>query len=247
MFTQNFFTDFDYFIQLITDRHPFAFSRYNDGEARVLKNEDVGNKDGWFYKKDRDLAFRAALRQGLLVNHPDFLYGLPSEQSDRENHAYFLERITTSLGCVTHGNLFSLANSPKFYQGMLPALHQAGQKIVLIANEKIDQEKTKEKLGDFTFFPLKGCCVKMWNEGRDHLRGRIDLHLSEPGPFTFLVCAGPLAKIIIHETWLAAPQHTYIDIGSALDQTFFKKSWRADHREPAKYGSLAPQWKLASS
>lgn len=244
MFTQDFHDDFSAFEQRLRDGHPFAFSRYNDGEARILKNGDVGNKDGWFYHKDRDLAFRAALRHALLINHPHFFYGISSEESDAENHHYLKGQLSIPLDRMTHGNIFSLSNSGRFHQDLLPILRDSGKKLVLIASEKINQGKSREQLGDFEFFPLRGCCVTLWNRHRDHLLGRLDLAISDPSPKIFLVCAGPLAKILIHKAFELAPAHTYLDIGSSLDLTFFPKSWRADHREPEKYNHLSPRWML---
>ncbi|MFQ3671015.1 MAG: hypothetical protein SNJ84_06120 [Verrucomicrobiia bacterium] len=67
-FTQDFEADFTLMLDWIKQGRAFAFSRFNDGESRVLRNEDVGNKDGWFYKANRDLIFRAALCRALLFD-----------------------------------------------------------------------------------------------------------------------------------------------------------------------------------
>lgn len=79
---------------------------------------------------------------------------------------------------------------------------------------------------------------------RDHLLARLDWEISRRQNAVFLVAAGPLAKILIHEGWTLDPSHLFLDIGSTLDPVFFGKSWRADHREPERYAHLKPRWKL---
>ena len=49
---QNHRKDFYEALEKIKTLNSFAISRYADGEASVLKNLTVGNKDGWLYKKD---------------------------------------------------------------------------------------------------------------------------------------------------------------------------------------------------
>lgn len=225
----------------------FAFARFNDGEARILRNEDVGNKDGWFYKKDRDLIFRSALRRSLNATEPAFLYGLSSEESDPTNHAYLLSQIRCPLSQVTHGNLFSLSNALRFRNELIPALQATGREIVLIGSDRIRQEPACKLLGPFRHFPLKGCCVRLWMKHRDHLLAQLDWEVTRRKQAIFLVAAGPLAKILIYEGWHLDPEHLFLDLGSTLDLVFFGKSWRADHREPNRYGHLKPRWKLTPS
>ena len=49
--------DFYEALEKIKTLNSFALSRYADGEASVIKNLTIGNKDGWLYKKDKNLIF----------------------------------------------------------------------------------------------------------------------------------------------------------------------------------------------
>ncbi len=243
-FQQNFATDLNLMLGWVREGRAFAFSRFNDGEARVLRNEDVGNKDGWFYKADRDLVFRAALRRSLLADDPAFFYGFSSEETDRETHRYLLEQVRCPLDRITHGNLFSLANAARFQSEFLPALRETGRELVIVGSAKLNRDSTRRLVGPFHHVPLKGCCVRMWMNERDHLLARLDWEVTRRRDAVFLVAAGPLAKILIHEGWKINPGHIFLDLGSTLDLVFFGKSWRADHRQPDRYASWSPRWKL---
>ncbi|MFQ5735691.1 MAG: hypothetical protein ACE5GY_02385 [Thermodesulfobacteriota bacterium] len=62
MMRQMFREDLDEVLRLTVESDSFALARFADGEASVMKNMTVGNKDGWLYKKDKNLIFRRRSR-----------------------------------------------------------------------------------------------------------------------------------------------------------------------------------------
>ena len=43
-------------LNLISESKSLAISRFADGEASILKNLDVGNRDGWKYVSDKKIS-----------------------------------------------------------------------------------------------------------------------------------------------------------------------------------------------
>ena len=70
--------DYEEVLSLISKSKSLAISRFADGEASILKNVNVGNKDGWKYVKDKNLAFRSYLRRSLTLSDDNFIYGISS-------------------------------------------------------------------------------------------------------------------------------------------------------------------------
>jgi len=85
------------------------------------------------------------------------------------------------------------------------------------------------------FVPIPGNCVAFWEKERDRMRGRLDLEASTRLGAIFLVAAGPLSEILIHELWQVNPRNAYLDIGSTLDPILFHRKSRDYHTQGARY------------
>ena len=75
-------------LNLISESKSLAISRFADGEASILKNLDVGNRDGWKYVSDKNLAFRSYLRRSLTLSDENFIYGISSRNVDEKNYFF---------------------------------------------------------------------------------------------------------------------------------------------------------------
>ena len=89
--------DFYEALEKIKTLNSFVISRYADGEASVLKNLTVGNKDGWLYKKDKNLIFRSDLRKSLTCADKNFVYGISSRNIDEKNYLFLRQIYSAGL------------------------------------------------------------------------------------------------------------------------------------------------------
>ncbi|MBW2558584.1 MAG: hypothetical protein JRD69_07125 [Deltaproteobacteria bacterium] len=127
---QDFKDDFFEMMRLIVESASLAFARAADGEANILKNNTIGNKDGWLYKKDKNLIFRADLRKSLLCTDPGYIYGLSCTCCDETNHKYLLDVVKTDLGHLTFSNLWVNSNFNLFHEHFFETLKKSKKDIV---------------------------------------------------------------------------------------------------------------------
>jgi hypothetical protein len=117
--TQDFRGDLDRMLGMIVQCESLAFARYADGEAGVLRNRTIGNKDGWLYTQDLNLAFRRDLRLSLECADPGYFYGLSCRCCDAPTQQFLLAQLKVPLAQVTFSNLWVNANFPTFQQRFL--------------------------------------------------------------------------------------------------------------------------------
>lgn len=239
---QSFREDFDEVLGVIRASDSFALSRFADGEASVLRNVTVGNKDGWLYKKDRNLVFRADLRKSLLCSDPGFVYGLSCSCCDKATHDYLLEQVRTKPENLTFSNIFVNANFAAFNELFVRTLRESGRPVVLCTNKKARVENLDRMVPVRDFIPIPGNCVEHWEKRRDEIRGLLDLKGSTWRGAVFLFASGPLSEILIHDLWQVNPRNVYLDIGSTLDPILFNRQSRGYHKTGHEFSQRVCVW-----
>jgi hypothetical protein len=239
---QSFKDDFYEILKLIVESDSLALSRFADGEANILKNNTIGNKDGWLYKKDRNLVFRADLRRSLLCTDPGFIYGISCTCCDEENHRYLLDNLKTGRENLTFSNIFVNANFPLFQENFLRALAASQKDIAICTNKKARIENLDSLIPVKDFIPVPGNCVEYWEKGREYIRGLLDLKGSTFSNRIYLFAVGPLSEILIHELWRINPKNILLDIGSTLDPLLFRRKSRDYHRENSVFSNRTCVW-----
>ncbi len=240
--TRDFKNDFFEILRRITDSNSLALSRFADGEANVLKNNTIGNKDGWLFKKDKNLIFRRDLRMSLLCTDPGFVYGISCTCCDAENHRYLLDNIKTTRENLTFSNIWVNANFPLFNEHFLKTLASSKKDIVICTNKKADLRSLERFIPIKDFIPIPGNCIVYWEKYRDYMKGLLDLKGCSYKNAIFLFAAGPLSEILIHELWLINPNHIMLDIGSTLDPLLFKRKSRVYHFDNSDFSQKVCIW-----
>jgi len=239
---QQFREDLDEVLRLIIESKSLALARYADGEASVLKNMTVGNKDGWLYKKDTNLVFRRDLRRSLLCADKNYLYGLSCSCCDKVNHEFLLNAVRAPLEQLTFSNLWVNANFPVFQERFLPVLCTSGKPVVICTGSKARVSDLEARIQISGFIPIPGNCVVYWEKHREYVRGLLDLYASQHSNAVFLFAVGPLSEILIHEMWQANPRNIYLDIGSTLDPILFRRRSRAYHTTGHEFAQRICTW-----
>lgn len=242
MMKQDFKADFYEVLRMIRESESFALSRFADGEASILKNKTVGNKDGWLYKEDRNLVFRADLRRSLLCEDSGFNYGISCTCCDEENHRFLLSQLKTELKNVTFSNIWVNSNFDLFNQHFLKTLHSSKRPIVICTNKKAKIRNLEPYIRIDDFIPVPGNCIKYWQSNKDYIKGLLDLKGTTHKNAVFLFAVGPLSEILIHELWKVNPDHISIDIGSTLDPYLFNRKSRSYHHQGHEFAQRTCVW-----
>lgn len=239
---QLFKEDHDEALRLIEQSDSFALARFADGEASVLRNITVGNKDGWLFKKDKNLAFRRDLRLSLLCTDKNYYYGLSCSCCDETNHKFLLENVKAPQENLTFSNIWVNANYPSFNEKFLPTIKKTGKPVILCSGSKARISELEKFVHVTDFIPIPGNCVVHWEKYRDHVRGLLDLKATQYKNAIFLIAVGPFSEIVIHQMWQANPQNIYLDIGSTLDPFLFRRNSRCYHTSGHFLSKRVCQW-----
>jgi hypothetical protein len=242
MMTQDFKGDFFEIMRMIVEADSMAFARAADGEANVLKNNTIGNKDGWLYKQDKNLIFRADLRRSMFCSDHGFIYGISCTCCDRVNHEYLLKLLKTDRSHMTFSNMWVNANFPLFMEHFFKTLKSSGKDIIICTNAKAKIKNIETYFPVKAFMPIPGNCVTYWEEKRDYTRALLDLHGSTRESSIFLFAAGPLSQILIHELWQINPRHIMLDIGSSMDPILFNRKSRDYHNISSNFSQRVCTW-----
>lgn len=228
---QMFREDLEEMLRLIAESDSLALARFADGEACVLQNITVGNKDGWLFKKDKNLIFRRDLRKSLLCTDANYYYGLSCSCCDKKNHDFLLGEVRAPLENLTFSNMWVNANYPVFKERFLQTIRNTRKPIILVSGSKARINDLNSQIPISDFIPIPKNCVVYWEKNRDWMRGLFDLKASMNRNAIFLFAIGPLSEILMCEMWKVNPRNIYIDIGSTLDPMLFRRKSRCYHTE----------------
>ena len=240
--TQDFRGDFDELLGRFDSGKPFAFARYNDGEARVLANQPVGCKHEWQYRPEKDLHFRSSLRESLRIQDNAYFYGLPSWDMSPWMHDLVRGLTAGRRESLTFAALFANGNHDRFLEEFVPRFRRSNRPKIFVGNARLSRPRLEEALGISDFLPLAGDCIQLWKRRERELLDLLDLKASLSRGAVFLVAGGPLGKILIHALWKVSADNVYLDVGSALDPLLFGRPTRAYHRDPTNR-AVIPCWK----
>jgi hypothetical protein len=242
MIKQDFKDDFFEMMRLIAESDSLAFARAADGEANILKNNTIGNKDGWIYKRDKNLIFRSDLRKSLLCTDPGYIYGLSCTCCDEINHKYLLDIVKTNLKYLTFSNLLVNSNFKLFNKHFFETLKKSKKDIVICTNKKAKISNLGESISIKDFIPIPGNCVVYWEKHREYVKGLLDLKACSYSNTIFLFAVGPLTEILIREMWTVNQNNIYLDIGSTLDPVLFNRKSRNYHSEGDEFANRTCVW-----
>jgi len=234
--------DFYEALDMIRKSDSLAISRCADGEAGVLKNNTIGNKDGWLYKKDKNLIFRADLRESLTCTDDNFIYGISSRNVDEENYQFLRRFVRQRLEYMTFSDIWVNANYELFNQLFLKTIQETKRDVVFVTNPKAKLKRIDSVVNITDMIPVKGNCITTWEKNRGFMKGVLDLHASLTDGRVFLVAAGPLTNIIIYHMWRVNQKNIYIDIGSTLDPLIYSRKSRNYHKDGHPDRNVVDAW-----
>ena len=229
--------EFDTLLSRVRQKQYFAFSRFGDGEVRVLKEQSFTCPE-WQLSGSKAIAFRQALADSLFYQHPDYLVGIPCscrEHVDRYR-AYLLDNFDLSQTQLTFAALFVNAMYRRLQRELVPELK--AYPVVLIANENTRLDCfQKHGFNVKQFFPVPNNAWLSFDQIVGKIIQYLDTHhLTD---HLFLLSAGPVANIIIPALHKRHPQNTYLDIGSSLNAQLGLPQGARNYLQPLGWKRLA--------
>jgi len=195
----------------LKEREPFSFSKYADGEYKILRNEPITNCDNWTFSPQDHKKEQALLLESFVYKHDNYIVGISCPCCQPLDHIQWM-RETVQTKNVTWANLFVNSNYSFFVNKIIPLFNRWQKNIYLFANEDGLRKQMPFKVTEY--FPLN---MKAWQE--PFLSHWVDLGIKkakESEGCLFLFSGGPLGNILSYELHKANPTNTYIDIGSTI-------------------------------
>lgn len=214
MFTTDstFKSDLEFLFRKVKNRDNFAFSKYADGEYKILVNENITNCDGWVFDKNKNNIEYQKLLESFQYEHEDYYVGISCPCCQPQSHVNWM-RENVGTENPTWANIFVNSNYNFFVDNFIPEFDKWEGKISLFAN-KIGQNKELPFRVD-NYYPLE---LESWKE--PHLSTIIEESKKlcmESDNQLFLFSAGPLGNILAYELHICNPNNTYMDIGSTIN------------------------------
>lgn len=251
MLDKNFKKDLIMFKQKIESSENFAFVRFSDGEADILKNLKLVISDNYVIEGDfvhnfgypsddhkhfdpeKHAFVRDKLIESFLFSKDNYYTGIacPCCIGGPQAHTWMKREISRPSKHLTWANLFVNGNYSYFIEEVLPALKK--RNIVLVCSENANLEKAKKELEinvvkDFRVG--KNCIVNDHHLVEEIKSWIVDNDIKD---HVFLFSASSLSEILIHQLFRDCDYNTYLDIGTTmhpffalgLDRDYLKGYW----------------------
>jgi hypothetical protein len=230
------------------DGPAYAFTRYGDGEAAIMRGRrHVAKSDGWVWPADPAVArddenrgtdtydetkLPTQLWLAMTEDVPGWYVGVTAEEHHPDDHDWMVDWVFDDRGHmtedrVTFAELFIFANHARF-----KALDLRHCRIV----------GPRQHVDPFLRVP-RDAITSGWD-----WRPLVD-YLIRGQASPIVVAAGPLAKVLIHDYWLRCPldrRQVIIDAGSAISHLFGSRPIRT-YQKGGPQSQWRPKWSLTDS
>lgn len=203
----------DVFAQICADLReetPFAFSRFGDGELRVVARY-AGRSNGWRHRPpapSRAHEYFPELGRRLhevLLSRPKYLLGAPPLWFVR--YRAELDKLTAGQARWVDAFCFRNAIVGEAFEQFFDALR--AKRVILVGAGHLGA-LAEEQGWSFLEIPPRDCWLRH-AETNAALTGELD------DRDVFLFCAAMMSNVLIDELHRRNPDNTYVDMGSALD------------------------------
>ena len=196
----------------IKSKEHFAFSKYADGEYKVLRNEPITNCDHWSFDPCTHQIEHQYLLSSYQYSHPDYYVGISCPCCQPESHIQWM-RDNVKTKNVTWANLFVNGNYEFFKSNFFPEFDKWEGEVTLVANEQGENKKLPFKIDNY--LPIQ---IGSWfNPVLEHIINLLKEKATQSDNQLFLFSGGPLGNILAHQLHLVNKNNTYLDIGSTIN------------------------------
>lgn len=211
-FMKNFKKDIEFIFNKLKNREHFSFSKYADGEYKVLRNEYITNCDNWTFDPSIHHIEYQYLLDSYHYNHPNYYVGLSCPCCQPLDHVQWM-RDNIKTKNITWANLFVNGNYLYFKNNFFPEFNKWEGRVTLVANEQGKNQKLPFKIDNY--FPIQ---IGSWfNPKLESLINLLKEKATQTNNQLFLFSGGPLGNILAHQLHMVNLNNTYLDIGSTIN------------------------------
>jgi hypothetical protein len=218
MITNSFRGDIEFIHTKLKNKEKFAFSKYADGEFRILANQHINllaKANGEFKYDPNDISdslYRQELVHSFQYQHQNYYVGIGCKCCMGDTSFNWMKDNSGQPPLnLTWANIFVNGNY-KYYQKNIIPLY-SNYEVVMVVNHKA-------KLDSLPFNVIKDFRVGTNAYKEDYnLFKEINYWVNENNIKNklFLFCAGPYGNILTWKLHQNSQNNTYIDVGSTLD------------------------------
>lgn len=200
--------DLNFILQKLKNNEKFSFSKYADGEFKILVNQMIQNCDGWIFDPIVDGKEQKALMDSFIFNESGYFVGISCSCCQPLKHVNWMkENVKVKDENLTWANIFVNGNYQFFVDNFIKEF--SNHDVVLIAHEYSTYNNLPFKVE--RFIPVT---MKAWKDNFDLIE---KLSNEKTKDKLFLFAAGPLGNMLAHRLWKVNKKNTYLDIGSTLN------------------------------
>lgn len=212
MLNNNFTESIQTIFNKLKNREHFSFSKYADGEFKILVNEHIINCDNWEFDPVKDQRSYDLLLDSYRYKHDDYYVGISCPCCQPMDHVQWM-RDNVGTDNVTWANIFVNSNYQFFVDNFIPEFNNWEGDVILVSHESTKLKNLPFKV-DY-HMPIKiGAFKEPDLEYHLHKMLSIAKHANDQ---LFLFSAGPLGNILAYQLHMANEHNTYIDIGSTIN------------------------------
>jgi hypothetical protein len=214
---EKFNTDFDFFWELINKEENFSYSRYADGEIRLMKGIDINLSSQAFIEDKWSTSIGMTktgeqLMETLHHTESNYYYAISAPTDNIDDYTYLINNISQTKENITFANLWINAN----YYKSKEKHKELRREVILICNQNGLKENFPFNVVDLIQFPDD--CVNFWETNSDVFLNNLINRFKDSNNKLFFISCGPISEIIIHYLYINNPNNTYIDVGSSIDE-----------------------------
>ena len=207
-FTQDHKKDLEILKSAILDNEILYFSRFADGERSTIEGRNC-RADGWIANKNgKNRQLSDIMSKAISYTHNNYYIGFSCPCCDAPSNRFYKQRIKLNLENLTYSTIFANGNVNIAEVFLKELIKSTDLDIVGCKDESTIKisENMIEPLVDSSI-----CLDQMANSSKNII----------------LLAAGPYSCILMYEYLLRQmPPKTIIDIGSALDGIYGRKTRR---------------------
>ena len=210
-FKNSFTEDIKFLFNKLKNKQHFSFSKYADGEYKVLRNEIITNCDNWTFNPEYHQLEHQYLLDSYYYSDSEYYIGISCPCCQPESHIQWMRDNVKSKN-ITWANLFVNANYEYFKNNFFPEFNNWEGEVTLVANEQGENKKLPFKIDNY--LPIQ---IGSWfNPALEHIINILKEKAIQSNNQLFLFSGGPLGNILCHQLHLVNKNNTYIDIGSTI-------------------------------
>lgn len=210
--------EFNRIVGVIDSKQPICFVRYGDGEVMIMNNSPVPQStQAYSIDKWSSNGGKTKLGDKLIevLNHKEkeWIYGIPCKCCNNTCKNHLLSKLDLPINQITYANLFVNSN----YNLFLEWIKKLDEEVILITNESVKNNLTRYPFKVKDYFPIKDDCLNYYEKNDLIFTENLKETFKNTENTLFLISAGPLSELIIHELWSINKTNRLIDVGSSLD------------------------------